>query len=165
MPEEPMTFMLFGLVVVSSGLGADDGSRGDGAINLARLLVGLPVALVAVVVGAAFVWPVARAVLVGVELTPTHLVARGYFVTRSYPRSSIMSADVREVRSWQSVVLRAAMNREVTHTLALTLEPGVERTLYAANSYEHDVDIGADTVRAWLASGPGSHSEDEKVTR
>jgi hypothetical protein len=114
----------------------------------------LPLAAGITIVAAALVWIVLRGALHGVELTPTHLIARGYFVTRRYRRDMIASVNAVRLRSWSNLVLSMLMDREVEHTLQLSLSDGGERVLYAANSHQHDVAIGAEIVRAWAGLMP-----------
>jgi len=115
----------------------------------ASLLIGLPFAIVLTVSSVALVWMILRGVMHGVEITPTHLVARGYFVTRRYPRDAIVSVNAVTLKWWPNLVLSTLMKSEVEHTLQLSLVGGNEPVLYAANSHEHDVEVGAEIVRAW----------------
>lgn len=115
----------------------------------ANLWLGLPLAIGITMFAGALIWLVLRAALHGVELTPTHLIARGYFVTRRYHRHEIVSINTVQLRAWPSLLLTMLMNRDVEHTLQLSLANGSEPLLFAANSHEHDVEIGAEMVRAW----------------
>lgn len=115
----------------------------------ANLWLGLPMGIGLALFSAALTWIVLRGALHGVEITPTHLIARGYFVTRRYPRDAIVSINAVTLKWWPNLVLSMLLNREVEHTLQLSLVGGEEPMLYAANSHEHDVEIGAEMVRAW----------------
>lgn len=115
----------------------------------ANLWLGLPVAVGLTLFTGALIWIVLRGALHGVELTPTHLIARGYFTTRRYKRQEIVSINAVQLQGWPSVLLTTLMNRDVEHTLQLSLLDGSEPILFAANSHEHDVQTGADLVGAW----------------
>ncbi len=115
----------------------------------ANLWLGLPMAIGLALFAAALTWIVLRGALHGVEITPTHLIARGYFITRRYQRDAIVSINAVTLKWWPNLVLSTLMSREVEHTLQLSLVGGEEPMLYAANSHEHDVEIGAEMVRAW----------------
>lgn len=115
----------------------------------ANLWPGLPLAIGITLFAGALIWIVLRGALHGVELTPTHLIARGYFVTRRYKRDEIVSINAVQLKWWPFLVLTMLMNRDVEHTLQLSLDSGSEPLLFAANSHEHDVEIGADMVRTW----------------
>ncbi len=118
----------------------------------ANLLLGLPIAIGITMFSGALIWIVLRGALHGVELTPTHLIARGYFLTRRYKRDEIVSINAVQLKWWPSLVLTMLMNRDVEHTLQLSLYGGSEPLLFAASSHERDVEIGADMVRAWRGS-------------
>lgn len=115
----------------------------------ANLTLGLPLAIALTLFNCALIWIVTRAALHGVELTPTHLIARGYFITRRYQRNDIASINAVLLKWWPSLLLSALMNRDVEHTVQLSLTDGTEPFLFAANSHERDVEIGAEMVRAW----------------
>jgi hypothetical protein len=115
----------------------------------ANLWLGLPMAIGVALFAAALTWIVLRGALHGVEITPTHLIARGYFVTRRYPRDAIVSVNAVSPKWWPYLVLSMLLNSNVEHTLQLSLANGEEPMLYAANSHQHDVEIGAEMVRVW----------------
>lgn len=117
--------------------------------NRANPWFALPAAIVATVVCAAMIWMVLRGALYGVELTRTHLIARGYFVTRTYSRDTLVSINAVTITQLPALVLSGLMNRDVGHALQLSLLSGDEPVLYAANSHLHDVELGAEMVRAW----------------
>ncbi|MGC5225414.1 hypothetical protein ACPW96_22855 [Micromonospora sp. DT81.3] len=118
----------------------------------ANLWLGLPLAIGITLFAGALIWLVLRAALHGVELTPTHLIARGYFITRRYRRREMVSINAVQLKWWPSLLLTMLLNRDVEHTLQLSLADGSEPLLLAANSREHDVRIGAEIVRAWRAA-------------
>ncbi|GAA1929612.1 hypothetical protein GCM10009775_22080 [Microbacterium aoyamense] len=118
----------------------------------AELWLAVPFAIGLTVVGIAATWIVLRAALHGVELTSTHLIARGFFITRRYVGAQIVSINVVELKWWPSLVLSMMMNRSVEHTLQLSLEDGTEPLLFASNSHPEDVEAGAEIVRAWRAA-------------
>jgi hypothetical protein len=97
-------------------------------------------------------WIVMRSGLHGVELTPTHLIARGYMRTRRYPRHQIVSVNAVALTFWPSALLRMLMNRDVEHSLQLSLVDGREPLLLASNSHEVDVDAAAEIIRAWRSA-------------
>ncbi|MFL2000577.1 PH domain-containing protein [Microbacterium sp. A1-JK] len=90
-----------------------------------------------------------RAATHGVELTPTHLIARGYFFTRSYRRQEIVSVGAVRLTWWPSLLLNVLLNCDVEHTLRLSLIGGAHRVLLAANSHTQDVEVAVEIVRAW----------------
>lgn len=114
-----------------------------------NLWLGLSFAVGLTLFSGALIWIVLRGVLRGVELTPTHLIARGYFVTRRFKRGEIVSIDAVELRFWPGLLLSMLMNRDVEHTLRLSLTDGSEPLLFAANSHQHEVELGARMVRGW----------------
>lgn len=111
--------------------------------------IGLPIALALTVIAAGMVGLVLRSALHGVELTPTHLIARGYLWTRRYSRQEIVSINAVALKFWPSTLLWMLMNTDVEHTLQLSLANGREPLLFASNSHEADVDAGAEIIRAW----------------
>jgi hypothetical protein len=120
----------------------------------ADLWLGLPIAIGLTVFGIAMIWIVLRTALHGVELTPTLLIARGYFRTCKYPRQSIVSINAVELNGWMSFLMTMLMNRDVEHALQLSLDDGTESLLLASNSHANDVELGAEIVRAWRSATP-----------
>jgi hypothetical protein len=114
--------------------------------------VGLPMALGLTVAASGLVGIVMRSALHGVELTPTHLIARGYLWTRRYPRHQIVSVNAVALTFWPSALLRMLMNRDVEHSLQLSLVDGREPLLLASNSHEADVQAAAEIIRAWRSA-------------
>ncbi len=91
----------------------------------------------------------------GVELTPTTLIARGYLLTRRYPRATVESAEPSELGILADFGLALLMNSGGTfYTVKIRLQNGRTRLLYASNSSLADVEHGARVVDAWLADGP-----------
>lgn len=117
-----------------------------------NLWFGLPVSLAITALGISLIWMVLRSALVGVELTTTHVIARGYFVSRQHRCDEIASADVVPLTRWQAYLLGMATNRNVVCTLQLTMRDGTRHRLLASNSYESDVTAGAEIVRDWLSA-------------
>lgn len=111
--------------------------------------VGLPIAVGLTLFAGALAGIVLRSALHGVELTPTHLIARGYLWTRRYPRHQIVSVNSVELTFWPGLLLQVLMNREVGHSLQLSLAGGREPLLLASSSHEADVVAGAEIIRAW----------------
>jgi len=134
-------------VIIPVTLGGSPGSVAD-------LWLGLPVAIGLSAFAIAATWIVLRAALHGVELTPTHLIARGYFRTRQYPRHAIVSINAVDLEWWPSMLLAMLLNSDVQHTLQLSLDDGSEPLLLASNSHQSDVEFGAELIRAWR-SAPG----------
>lgn len=117
-----------------------------------NLWIALPFALALTLLGVGLVGLVLRSALHGVELTPTHLIARGYLWTRRYPRHEIVSINAVALKFWPSALLGMLMNRDVEYTLQLSLAGGREPLLLASNSHEADVNAGADIIRAWRSA-------------
>lgn len=116
------------------------------------LWVGLPMALGLTVAASGLAGIVLRSAVHGVELTPTHLIARGYLWTRRYSRRQIVSVNAVALRFWPSVLLRILMNRDVEHSLQLSLVDGREPLLLASNSHEADAEAAAEIIRAWRSA-------------
>lgn len=127
----------------------------------ANLWFGLPLAIVITAYASALLWITLRCALLGVEITPTELIARGYFITRRFQRREIESIDVVRLSGWPNVILYLLTKRDVEYTLQLSLADGSERRLLASNSHEHDVELGAEIVRAWREGL--EHSRGERV--
>lgn len=111
--------------------------------------VGLPLSAGLTLVAGGLVGIVLRSALHGVELTPTHLIARGYLWTRRYPRHQIVSVNAVALRFWPSALFWMLMNSDVEHSLQLYLADGRQPLLLASNSHEADVTAAAKTIRAW----------------
>jgi len=118
----------------------------------ANLWIALPIALALTLLGVGLVGLVLRSALHGVELTPTHLIARGYLWTRRYPRHEIVSVNAVALKFWPSVLLWMLMNSGVEHTLQLSLAGGREPLLLASNSHEADINAAVDIIRAWRSA-------------
>jgi hypothetical protein len=115
----------------------------------ANLWLGVPLAIGFTVFAAATTWIFLRAAVLGVELTSTHVIARDYFFTRRYPRDAIVSVNAVALKGWPYLVLDLLLDGDVEYTLQLSLASGDEPVLYAANSHEDDVELGAEMIRAW----------------
>lgn len=113
------------------------------------LWLGLPLSLGTLIAAIALIWAVMRGALHGVEITTSDLVARGYFFTRRYPRDSIIVVDAVKLRWWPSLLLSIVLNADVEHTVRLELADGSRQLILAANSSEHDVQIGVEMLRRW----------------
>ncbi|WP_147436259.1 hypothetical protein [Mycetocola manganoxydans] len=137
------------LFLIPSALGWDSTAPTD-------VWIALPIAVLMTAFVAAFNWMILRSPLHGVELTPTHLIARGYFWSRRYSRLSIVSVNAVQLRWWPSLVLTMLMNRDVDYTVELTLDDGRQPLLLASNSNERDVEIGAEIIRAWRIAAPSA---------
>jgi hypothetical protein len=124
----------------------------------------LPIASLMTAFIAAFTWLVLRSLLHGVELTPTHLIAHGYFRSRRYSRLSIVSVNAVELPWWSNLLLTMFMNADVDCTLELSLDDGRQPILLASNSHERDVEIGAEIVRAWRIAAPVASAPAAGVT-
>lgn len=94
---------------------------------------------------------IARASVVGVQLTPTALIARGYLFTRRYPREAIDNVrrvKIRGLADWGMAIL---MNNSSDYfALNIRFTSGRSRVLYASNSSPSDIELGVNIVRAWL---------------
>jgi len=117
-----------------------------------NLWLGLPLSVALTAFAVALVWIVLRGAWHGVETTPTHLIARGYFVTRRFPRDAIISVSAVRLKWWPHVILSMLMNRDVDYAVQLSLSTGLEPLLYAATSQKTDVELGAEMVWAWRQS-------------
>lgn len=115
--------------------------------------LGLPIAIGLTVFAAAMIWICLRSTLHGVELTPTHLIARGYLGTSRYARTTIVSVNAVELTGWHSMLLTMLLNRDVGDTVQLSLDSGEEPLLLASNSHSGDVESGAEIIRAWRLAG------------
>lgn len=116
----------------------------------ANLWLGLPVSVLLTAFAVASLWAVARSMLHGVELTRSHLVARGYFATKKYARDEIVDVRIVGVSGWWPTVLFEIARMGVANTLAITLANGSKHVLYAANSTWGDMTRGVDVIRAWV---------------
>lgn len=118
----------------------------------ANLWFGLPTGVALNVLALALVVLQLRSALHGVELTPTHLVARGYFWTRRYPRLDIVSINAVELGSWSAFLVSWFSNRYVGDTVQLSLVNGKEPLRLASNSHVPEVEAGAEIIRAWRSA-------------
>lgn len=125
---------------------------GWGEVTSVSPWVGLPIAAALSLYAATLLVLVLRSGLHGVELTPTHLIARGYLWTWRYPRKEIMSINMIALKVWPSILLRALTNRDARHTVQLSMANGKEPLLLASNSHEPDVQAGAEIIRAWRSA-------------
>ncbi len=114
----------------------------------------LPIVIATTALGIAIIWISLRGAILGVELTPTHLIARGYFVTKTHSREDIMGVRVVSLTAWQSYLLEKVMNRVVDATAELQMHDGSKHRLFASNSHEDDLEIGAEIVRDWCDAKP-----------
>ena len=114
--------------------------------------VGIPISLLVAALAIGLTGLVLRGALHGVELTPTHLIARGYLWTRRYPRNAIFSVNAVELNFWPNALLHMMMNIDVDSTVQLSLSSGREPLLLASNSNEADVSAGADVIRSWRSA-------------
>jgi hypothetical protein len=117
-----------------------------------NLLVGLPFGILLNAFALTATWVVLRGSWLGVEVTDTHLIARGYFVSRRFAKEEVVGARVGAVTGLAEFVLSTLMNRTVMETVRLTLRDGSRRTLYASNSSSNDLARGASLIQAWCAS-------------
>lgn len=115
-----------------------------------QLWIAVPVMITLAAFSAAFIWAVLRGAILGVELTPTHLIARGYFITKTFARDQIADTTIVSLTLWQSYLLEKFTNRIVDSTLELRMRDGSTRRLLASNSSEVDLIVGAEIVRDWL---------------
>jgi hypothetical protein len=112
--------------------------------------LGIPLSLGLITCSLALVWMALRTFWLGVELNPTHLIARGYLRTQRFPRESIISVNAADLSGQQDLLLSALLNvGSVAHALQLSLDDGSERVLFASNSWRRDVRNGADIIRSW----------------
>lgn len=109
----------------------------------------IPMTVALAAFSVALIWMVLRCMILGVEITPARLHARGYFRTTSFPREEIADVAVVPLTLWQSYLLEKVTNRVVDSTIELSLRDGSRHRLLASNSTEDDLEVGALIVREW----------------
>jgi hypothetical protein len=93
-------------------------------------------------------WIVVRSGIRGVQLTATELVAHGYFRTHRYERQEIDKVEVVSVNI-MTILALSLLRVNDSHAVSLTLANGSRRVLVGSISSDHDVEVGADIIRAW----------------
>ena len=96
MTSAPLTGLLASLAWAPIPLAL--GLLPDSSLNL---WPALPLAVAITAFSVALIWMSLRSAIAGVELTPTTLIARGFFVTRRYHREQLRSATSVTLGWWQ----------------------------------------------------------------
>jgi len=118
----------------------------------ANLWLGLPLATVLTIGSIAAIWAVARSTLHGVELTASHLIARGYFLSRRFARAEIVDVRIARVSRWAATLFTLARMPSATRALEIILGDGSRHVLNAATSSRRRMEYGVETIRSWLGS-------------
>lgn len=113
--------------------------------NLVGLLIAVPLTVGSVLM----IWLVMRSILHGVELTPSKLVAHGYFRSQRFERRQVIDVRVVEANWWVSFMFTFFLRMDVDSALRLTLADGTQHVLHASNAHANAVERGAAVIRAW----------------
>ena len=136
--------VIFVPFVIPTALGWNDEIPAD-------LWLGLPLGIIITVGSVAGIWTVARSLLHGVELTPSHLVARGYFRSRRFKRHEVVDVRIVDISWWANLLFLLA-RMGVSSTVRITLADGSRHVLNAANSRWEDMEYGVEVIRNWAGT-------------
>lgn len=114
--------------------------------------IGLPLSLGLCSFAVVLIWIVLRSAFYGVELTPTHLIARGMFRTRKYTRESVTHVDAAPPRGLKSLLIEVVLRLSSECSIRLQFVDGGTAAAPASSSSMADAFSAAKTVRAWRAS-------------
>lgn len=114
--------------------------------------LGVPLGIFMVTATIALLGIVVRSGLLGVELTETEMVVRGYVRTRRIPRDRVTDARPDGMNPLAELLSTWAMNRRVDSALTLSLSDGSRLSLPVTHSSYPDLAEGAAIVRVWCGA-------------
>lgn len=114
--------------------------------------LGVPLGIFMVAAALALVGIVVRAGLLGVELTETELVVRGYARTRRIPRGQVVDARPNGMSPLAELLSTWAMNRRVDSAITLSLSDGSRLSLPVTHSGYPDLAEGAAIICVWCGA-------------
>lgn len=121
--------------------------------------LGVPLGIVMVATTLALVGIVVRSGLLGIELTETEMVVRGYVRTRRIPRDRVVDARPNGMSPLAELLSTWAMNRRVDSALTVSLSDGSRLSLPVTHSSYPDLAEGAAIIRVWCGATTAAEVE------